>query len=169
MTPPVLTTARLTMGPAAMDHLAAFTAFVQTDHSRFMGGPGDADDAWDSVTSHAGQWALRGYGTFWVRLTATGEPVGRVGIYHPVWLAEAELSWVIYAAHIRQGYATEAATAARDWASARGLPPLTSLIDPANSASAALAGRLGAVIDGSHTYGSGKVVDRWRHPMGARP
>jgi hypothetical protein len=61
-----------------MKHFEVFAAFVRSEHSRFIGGPSDErearDDAWWSVTSHAGQWTLRGYGTFWVSETATGRP-----------------------------------------------------------------------------------------------
>jgi RimJ/RimL family protein N-acetyltransferase len=153
-----------------MKHFEVFAAFVRSEHSRFIGGPSDErearDDAWWSVTSHAGQWTLRGYGTFWVSETATGAPVGRVGLYHPSWLPEPELAWVIYEDVTRRGFAVEAARAARDWAASQGLGPLWSLIDPQNAASEGVARRLSAVREGTHAYQSGKVVDVWRHPLG---
>ena len=170
MTCPVLHTERLTLGPATMAHFEAFAAFVRSEHSRFIGGPSDGDegrdDAWWSVSSHAGQWALRGYGTFWVSETATGAPVGRVGLYHPAWLPEPELAWVVYEAFTRRGHAVEAARAARAWAASRGLGPLWSLIDPQNAPSEGVARRLGARPEGTHAYRSGKVATIWRHPMG---
>ncbi len=170
MTCPTLHTERLALGPATMAHFEAFVAFVTTGHARFLGGPSEPgesrDDAWWSVTSHAGQWALRGYGTSWVSLRETGEPVGRVGLYHPAWLPEPELSWVIYEPFTRKGYAVEAARAARDWGTAQGLGPLWSLIDPANEASEAVARRLGARPEGTHRYKSGKQAVVWRHAMG---
>jgi len=170
VTCPVLRTERLTLGPATMKHFEVFAAFVRSEHSRFIGGPSDErearDDAWWSVTSHAGQWTLRGYGTFWVSETATGAPVGRVGLYHPSWLPEPELAWVIYEDVTRRGFAVEAARAARDWAASQGLGPLWSLIDPQNAASEGVARRLGARPEGTHAYQSGKVADVWRHPLG---
>lgn len=39
MTPPVLHTARLTLGPASPAHAEAFIAFCATEASRFVGGP----------------------------------------------------------------------------------------------------------------------------------
>jgi RimJ/RimL family protein N-acetyltransferase len=167
MMPPVLRTPRLTLGPATMAHFEAFAAFVATDHSRFMGGPGDRDDAWDSFASHAGLWALRGHGSFWLSLSATGEPVGRVGLWHPIWLPEPELSWVIYEAHTRRGYATEAAATVLDWSwHSLGLPPLMSLIHADNVASAGVALALGAMQEGEHVYADGRTDTRWRHLPG---
>jgi len=170
VTCPTLQTERLTLGPATMIHFEAFAGFVTTEHSRFLGGPSAAEeareDAWQSVTSHAGQWTLRGYGIFWVNETASGEPVGRVGLYHPDWLPEPELAWVIYEPFTRRGYAVEAAGAARDWAAGQGIGPLWSLIDPANAASEGVARRLGARLEGTHAYRSGKTVNIWRHPVG---
>lgn len=170
MTCPTLHTRRLTLGPATMAHFEAFAGFVESAHSRFIGGPSEPrhsrDDAWWSVTSHAGQWTLRGYGTFWLSETASGAPVGRVGLFHPAWLPEPELAWVVFEAFTRRGYAVEAARAVRDWAAGRGIGPLWSLIDPENAASEGVARRLGARPEGTYAYRSGKSANVWRHPMG---
>lgn len=163
--PLTLTAGDLTLGPVSMAHFEAFAAFVQTDHSAFLGGPGDRRDAWESVATHAGQWALRGYGTYWV--TRGDTPVGRVGIWHPDWLSEPELSWVVYGGFARQGLATRAAATVRDAWNAAGHAPLMSLIDPANVGSVGVACRLGAVAEGDHSYASGRTVTRWRHGRGA--
>lgn len=162
---PTLKSERLTLGPVSDAHAGAFIDFAATDASRFLGGPSGHEDAWVGVAMQAGQWALRGYGTFWVSETATGTPVGRVGIFHPGWRAEPELSWVVYPAFQHRGYATEAARAARDWAyDMLGLAPLMSLIDPENTASERVAERLGARNQGPHRTDVPHVVNRWRHP-----
>ena len=62
MTPPTLTTARLTLGPITPAHAGAFIAFCATDASRFIGGPADQRDAWEGAAICAGLWALRGHG-----------------------------------------------------------------------------------------------------------
>ncbi|NDU99661.1 GNAT family N-acetyltransferase [Pseudoroseicyclus tamaricis] len=164
--PPVLQSERLTLGPVSMAHVEAFTAFAASERSRHLGGPSDNPrDAWDSCLIHAGQWAVRGYGTFWLTETATGRPAGRVGLWHPVTMAEPELSWVIFDGFEGRGYAEEAARTIRVWAwEEKGLGPLHSDIAPGNARSLALAERLGAVLEGTMHTDSGKEVQVWRHP-----
>ena len=163
MTPPVLHSARLTLGPATAAHAEAFIAFCATEDSRFIGGPASRRDAWEWAAIGAGLWAVRGFGPFWV---SSGEvPVGRVGVYYPVWRAEPELAWTIYPAFQGRGFATEAALAARDWArDVLGLAPLCSLIDVKNAASVRVAEKLGARIEALHNDDDGHLVMRWRHP-----
>lgn len=162
---PVLTTARLTLGPITPAHAAAFIAFCATEESRFIGGPAEERDAWEGAAICAGLWALRGYGPFWVSDRETGAPVGRVGPYFPIWRAEPELTWVIYPAHQRRGYASEAALAARDWCeTALQLPPLVSLIHADNAASLAVARRLRASYEAPHPLPDSDKIQRWRQP-----
>jgi RimJ/RimL family protein N-acetyltransferase len=71
---PILHSARLTLGPATMAHFEAYAAFTATEDSRFPGGPGSRRDAWEAVCTHAGQWTLRGCGTFWLTDRATDAP-----------------------------------------------------------------------------------------------
>lgn len=162
MNAPILHTARLTLGPASPDHAEAFIAFCATEDSRFIGGPADRRDAWEWAAIGAGLWAVRGFGPFWV--SAGDQPVGRVGVFYPQWRAEPELAWTIYPVHQGKGYATEAALAARNWASAAlGLAPLVSLIDVENAASVRVAQKLGAVLEGPHPSNDGHAIMRWRH------
>ena len=163
MMAPMLHTARLTLGPASPAHAEAFVAFCATGASRFIGGPATLREAWEGAAISAGLWAVRGYGPFWV--SSGDQPVGRVGVYYPVWRAEPELAWVIYPAFQGLGYATEAALAARDWAGATlGLAALVSLIDAGNAASIRVAEKLGEVVEGPHMPNDGKPILRWRHP-----
>jgi RimJ/RimL family protein N-acetyltransferase len=162
---PTLTTARLTLGSFEMSHFEAFATFCAGDRSRFLGGPTtDRREAWDSCMVHCGQWQARGYGGFWASETASGRPVGRFSLWHPINFVEPELSWVLYEGCEGQGFAAEAATALRDWAGRdRGLGTLVSLIAPENARSLALAARLGAHREGEHTYPGGARVETWRH------
>ena len=68
--------------------------------------------------------------------------------------AQPELGWALAREHWGQGYATEAASAVREWAYyERGLGRLVSLIAPANVRSERLAERLGCT--------RGETVDLW--------
>ena len=161
---PTLRTDRLTLGPCTLDHVAAFEAFAETDASRFLGGPSDDPrDGWYSCATHAGQWVIRGYGTFWLS-DATGIPVGRVGLWHPGWLDEPELSWVVYPTFEGQGFAFEAAQQVLDWAARdKGITRPVSLIAPQNVRSIRLAERLSATRETDFTYDHGETVQCWRH------
>ena len=166
---PTLTTARLTLGAPTTGQFEAWAEFVASDRARFFGGPAAEGDAWRGMAMQLGHWSLRGYGAFWLRETATGTPVGRVGVWHPLDWPEPELAWLVYAPFEGTGMAQEAARAVRDWAARdRGLGPLVSLIAPDNLPSQRLAARLGAVHEGDGAYPDGGACQVWRHPEGAR-
>ena len=164
---PTLTTDRLTLGPFSMAHYAAFQAFSTTERSIYLGGPtDDPREAWDSCMLGLGQWIARGYGAFFLTETATGAPVGRVNLRHPVDLDEPELAWAVYQKFEGMGLAREAVLAVRDYAyRVQGFAPLMSLIAPENTRSVALAERLGCVPEGQKTYPSGASVIVYRHPQ----
>jgi RimJ/RimL family protein N-acetyltransferase len=71
--------------------------------------------------------------------------IGRAGLLNlPNW-PDAEVCWALSPRFWGNGYATEAARAAIDWAFREtGLGRLISLIHPENKASEAVAGRVGA-------------------------
>lgn len=163
---PTLTTDRLTLGPFAATHFDAFRQFAATDRATFLGGPTiNARDVWDSCMIHLGQWVARGYGAFFATETATGHPCGRFSIWHPITFDEPELSWVVYNDFESKGYATEGASAVRDWAKTQGMTRLCSYIAPENTRSVTLAQRLGCTLEGPRDTPSGKPVDVWRHPV----
>ena len=158
---PTLTTLRLTLRAPQMSDFPAYRDFVTSDRARFMGGPHDAAKAWDWFCNDTAQWHLLNMGGLIV--TLDGQPIGQVALCHGPIFPEPELGWFLFGGqHEGQGYATEAATALRDWAlGPRGLTTVVSHIDPANMASASLARRLGAFPDGA--YGGSTI---WRHhPM----
>lgn len=66
---------------------------------------------------------------------------------------EVEVGWHLHPAHQKQGLATEAARAVLDEARAAGLTRVLALTDPDNSASQAVARRLGMA--------DGGLTDRW--------
>jgi RimJ/RimL family protein N-acetyltransferase len=104
------------------------------------------EDAWRSLTSHAGLWELRGLGQWAIDERVSGRFVGRAGLYwrvEPDWPG-VEVGWMLDPAVWRHGYATEAgARAVRYGFEDVGEDVLYSVILPGNTRSEAVAGRLG--------------------------
>ena len=162
---PTLTTERLILrGPREGD-FETVAAFMASPRAVFVGGPEtDTFALWRAFLAVLGHWALRGYGFFTLEHRETGDLVGRVGVVHHVMWPEPELGWHLFDGFEGQGYAFEAAQAARDWArEACGLGPLISLVAPDNLRSAALARRLGAEPEGEMTL-LGLRAQVFRHP-----
>ncbi len=169
MIAPTLHTERLTLRPLTMADYPAFAAFMASPRSVHMGGPYDWRATWGLFCHDAGQWALFGHGGLMIDVTASGETVGNVVISHGPLFPEPELGWFLYDGHEGKGYATEAARALRDWGfGVASLPTLVSYIDPPNRASAAVAERLGAVLDPDAPRQPGDEADLvYRHPRPA--
>lgn len=163
---PTLETERLILrAPREADAERLIDFFADDDYSAGFGGPLDRGDAWRWHALSAGHWLFRGYGYFSIDLRDTGEHVGICGIWNPEGWPEPELGWVIFKQYQKHGYASEAALAAREWAyDMLGLPALTSNIVPGNTASAALAQRLGARLEGETDNPFMGRVQVWRHP-----
>ena len=167
MTCPTLTTERLILRPRTRADFDAFAAFYATDRSRHVGGPLTPIRVWYGFMAEIGYWATDGFGGWAVERRADGALIGEVCIQHPPFFPEVELGWTLLDGFEGCGYATEAATAARDWGFAvRGLDTLVSYIDPDNARSIALAERLGAERDPqARAMDPEDIV--YRHRMGA--
>ena len=166
---PTLQTARLTLRPPVEADLDAWAALTADPVARqHLGGPKPRPVAWRSLATHAGSWALRGFGMFSVLHRASGRWVGHVGPWCPEAWPGTEVGWSLLRDAWGQGYATEAATAAIGWAvTALGWTDIIHTIAPANLASAAVAQRLGSVNRGVVRMPepfAGETVDLWvRH------
>ena len=144
---PTLVTDRLTLRAPRESDFAAMLAFNDSARAGFVGGSAPRQQVWRGLLANIGHWALRGYGFYSVD-TRAGDFIGRIGvIFHDGW-DEPELAWHLYDGHEGQGYAHEAALAARADYHARvtGQPPI-SYVDVTNARSEALARRLGATIE----------------------
>jgi RimJ/RimL family protein N-acetyltransferase len=145
---PELTTERLLLRAPVADDFPAFARLLASPRAAHMGGPFAQPAAWGLFCHNIACWELFGHGGLIVVLRATGETVGHVAINDGPLFPEKELGWQLYAGHEGRGYATEAAVALRDWAmDALRLDSLVSYVHPDNKGSAALAERLGAVLD----------------------
>lgn len=148
MNAPTLQTGRLTLRPMRAGDFPAYAALMAGPRAVHMGGPFDTAAAWGMFCHDAGCWALFGHGALMMDLRETGQTVGQVGLNAGPLYPETELGWMLHDGHEGQGYATEGAARLRDWAfDALPLDSLVSYADPANSASHAVARRLGAVED----------------------
>jgi RimJ/RimL family protein N-acetyltransferase len=143
-----LKTERLTLRPPVLADFPDYRTFMMSPRSSKMGGPYDGAGAWFFFCHDVAQWQFFEHGGLMMIVTASGECVGQVGINHGPLFPEKELGWFVYEGQEGKGYATEAARALRDWAFATlGLASLVSYVDPGNPRSAAVAQRLGAVVD----------------------
>jgi RimJ/RimL family protein N-acetyltransferase len=169
----VLRLPRLEDAPAAAEYLG------DPEAMRFLGGETvPPEEAPAVVAKWMQRWELDDVGPFVLERREDGRFVGRSGIL--VWdrrkwtqstFAEAgehaqpELGWTLVRRYWGNGYATEAARAARDWARAeRGLTRLISLVNPANVASQRVAERLGAQRTDRVTLFDSGPADVWLHP-----
>ncbi len=148
--------------------VAPEAAFYATDASKFVGGPKRPDETWRTVAMLLGHWVMRGYGFWAVEEKATGAYVGHVGLWNPMDWPEREIGWTLMPDATGKGYATEAAMAARAHAyDVLGWDTAISLIGNDNSASMAVATRLGAVFEKTFAHPQFGDCQIWRHPAPA--
>lgn len=116
---------------------------------------------WRNAAIMAGHWVLHGFGMFVVEEKPSGTFVGRVGPFHPPVWPGLEVGWGVAREFRGKGYAVEAARAAIDWSFATfELDRIIHCIDRENTASQAVARRLGAHPDGE-TMLLGHAVELW--------
>ncbi|MDO6728640.1 GNAT family N-acetyltransferase [Marinovum sp. 2_MG-2023] len=160
---PVIETERLILRAPQESDFEAHATFMASDRSHFIGGPTDRYQAWRGFSSALGHWMLRGYGGWTMTLQSDGTPVGRSGYIFGEGWQEPEIGWHVYGAFEGKGYVFEAAEAILKIGPAKfGLDKVISYIDPANTRSAALAERLGAVLECKSEL-LGKPCNIYRH------
>src|SRR5271163_462513 len=115
------------------------------------------------MAAFLGQWALRGYGVWACEKIDGGAFIGSIGIFDPLDWPEPEIIYSLDQPHWRQGFATEAARAGRDWLFEH-FPSLraASFIRPDNHASKRVAERLGAVCERTFEL-HGSTHECWVH------
>ena len=145
---PTLITERLVLRPPVLADFPAYAVFLASSRSRFMGGPCQGFLAWGMFCHDLACWQMFGHGGLMIELRASCQCIGQVGINHGPEFPEKELGWLLYEGFEKEGYATEAARALREWAfKDLQLTTLVSYVDPGNLSSIAVAQRLGAVRD----------------------
>ncbi|MBV8799696.1 MAG: GNAT family N-acetyltransferase [Alphaproteobacteria bacterium] len=142
---PRLDTERLILREWRDSDLDAFAAiYGDPDVMLYLGGELTRNDAWRNMATSAGHWLLRGYGLWVVERKADGAILGRVGLIRPEGWPGLEVGWALGREYWGQGYATESARAALNYAFVtQSVENVISLIDPCNRPSQAVAQRLG--------------------------
>ena len=132
-----------------LPHRDDFDAYAEMigdeETARYIGGQMTRSAAWRKFLQMPGAWAMQGFAMFSVIEKASGAWVGRVGPWQPEGWPGTEVGWGIARDRCGLGYATEAATAAIDWAfDALGWSEVIHVIDVGNAASQAVARKLGS-------------------------
>lgn len=148
---PELVTERLLLRGLEESDLSAYASMCADAEVRRYLGDGRALErpaAWREIAILLGHWDLRGFGQWAVVERASGELVGRAGLWQPEGWPGMEVGWVLGRPYWGHGYATEAARAAVDHAfQTLGTRRLISLIRPDNGRSIRVAERLGERYD----------------------
>jgi RimJ/RimL family protein N-acetyltransferase len=141
-----LETERLILRPTELTDFDAYADYMADEQSaRYIGGVQARSEAWRGFCQLAGAWYLQGYSMFSVISKADGRWIGRVGPWKPEGWPGTEVGWGIVRTCCNEGYATEAAIAAINWAFASlGWDDVIHVIRPENEASVAVARKLGS-------------------------
>ena len=119
--------------------------FMHPTAASHIGGPMLRHEAWRKFLQMPGAWMLQGFGMFSVVEKATGLWIGQAGPWQPDGWPGTEVGYAFHYDAWGKGYATEACAASMDWAfDVLGWDEVIHSIDPANTASQAVARRLGA-------------------------
>jgi RimJ/RimL family protein N-acetyltransferase len=163
---PTVMTARLRLRAFRAGDLDAYAAMqANPEVMRYLltGNTATRIQVWYTMLTSLGSWALRGYGMWACEAIDGGRFIGSVGIFEPLDWPEPEIAYSLDQPFWHQGFATEAASAARDWLF--GHVPLAraaSFIRPENQASIRVAERLGAIREGAIEL-RGATFQHWVH------
>ena len=146
---------------ADLDAYAAMSADPEV--MRYVGATGQPltrPEAWRQMAMFLGHWQLRGYGVWAVEERASGAFVGRIGLFNPDGWPGLECIWALARGAWGQGYATEGARRALDYAFTElDQARVISLIRPGNTASIRVAERLGERLERRTTlFGTDALV-----------
>jgi len=143
----VLTTQRLVLREMSSADLDDFAALLGDEYvMRYYPHPKTRSEAQRWIDWNLGLYRDHGFGLWTVILRSTGEFVGDCGLtlQRVDDAEEIEVGYHVRASLQGNGYATEAASAARDFARDRlGLHRLIAIINPANQPSQGVARRIG--------------------------
>jgi RimJ/RimL family protein N-acetyltransferase len=147
---PVIETSRLVLRRPLLEDLDRWAEMMaNADAARFVGGVAPKPIVWRMIMQVRGAWDVTGIAMFSVIEKATNRWVGRVGPWQPYDWPGTEVGWGLHPDAWGKGYALEAAAASMDYAfDTLGWSTVIHCINPDNSASQAVARRLGSSVLG---------------------
>ena len=145
-----LETSRLWLRPPALTDAEPFMEIfwdaevVENKQVTLTEPPGGIEQARRRTQALTAHWTTRGFGVWTVVEKATGQVIGCVGLQQWKDWPGIELAWVIHRSRWNHGFATEAATAALEWAwSNTAIDHIISLINAADERSMRVARKVG--------------------------
>ena len=162
MSAPVLTTKRLEMRAPTADDTAAYRAFYAASDltvGQYRGGRTDAEVD-QILRNDVDHWARHGFGMWLLRAHGDETVLGGAGLdFADDWQMH-EVTWWLMPDARGEGFATEAARAAINWAYAEDLwPQVETYFRDENVASRRLAERLGGTFDRRMRFPDGIMRD----------
>lgn len=129
--------------------LPSYTQYCLSERTKYVGGPFNEVQAFEKLSSMIGHWELRGFGRFVFLDRKTERPLGHFGALQLSLTEPPEITWTIWNENDEgKGFATEAGMAFKSYATQElGLSSLIAYVHRDNSASRALAERLGGELD----------------------
>lgn len=161
--PETLRTERLTLRMPVESDLEPVVAFYASKRSAMAMGPLPRDKAFTGFCIEVAHWHQKGFGNY--TITLDGRSIGQCGIWQPTGWDDPEIGWLLWEGYEGHGYATEAGRAVLEMVEAQGWAPPVSYITTDNTASQAVAARLGATRESAHPRWDG--MDIWRHRRAA--
>jgi RimJ/RimL family protein N-acetyltransferase len=145
----ILETSRLALREMTLDDLDFMAALIgDPETMRFWTRPFTRDEAVVWIQRQRERYATIGHGLWLIVDRKSGEPRGEAGLVPQQidGVPEQEIAYIIDRRFWRRGLATEAASAIRDWAFARGYDRVISLIREANVPSQGVAKKIGMTL-----------------------
>ncbi|REK09031.1 MAG: N-acetyltransferase [Planctomycetota bacterium] len=146
-----------------LDDLARL--YADADVMRYIGNGNTRTRAqtWREIAAFLGHRQIRGYTNLAIEDRRTGAFVGECGPWFPEGWPMLEVGWLVDPRRWGQGIAPEVGRAALDWSFENlGVDEICSIIVPENVASARVADKLGAKIEGTFEH-EGRAADLWIH------
>lgn len=162
---PVIETTRLRLRAPRIEDFDVYARIIDGPGGRFLLDEPGREAAWFDFTQMVATWVLRGHGAWTIETRDGARLLGFVLIGFEPGDNEPELGFMLLPETEGQGFAAEAAKAARTHAyDALGMTTLVSTIDPDNARSIALAERLGAARDAEAEAAYEGRIAVYRHP-----